>query len=962
MVFLIILQLIVSFGAIVVLRIISNGRISESRSTAITYYICLAAINLAYGLELMGASSETMLMARVVEFGALAFAGFFMCSFYCSFLQIATYKWFRVYIYIYGVIMAGIAVSNPLHQLMFKNPYINRLLGTSVLSYEYGVLFPFFVIGCELVPAIVLIVIFVKYLIAESNKKSKQKALIVFSVLFVAMVLLIIYSIAKPSVYNPLPIIALIIVGIQMIYYWIKNTNNIEKTILYKSLDSLTEGVLVIGTTGVLIGFNKVAADIFDGLEEKYIGKNAKRIRKIPLEFFEDFDVTDINYDDKHYDVRKEPIVDSTGDIKGYVIVITDSTVIYEYMLEIDEGLKRAEKAEEEARAAQQRAEEANLAKSDFLANVSHEIRTPMNAIVGLSELIIEESMGRKVGDFAIDIKNASINLLAIINDILDLSQVESGKMKLDRVEYSTEQMLSEMLHLGKINASAVGLQLKSDISPELPCKLIGDEARIRQLITNFMTFGMKFTEKGYVKLSVSHKRIDKEICIIKMVFEDTGEGFDEDEINKQFDDFTRRDEVNDKGMEGIGLGIAISKRFVDVMNGSVRIESTKGEGTVCKISFPQKIADIRTIQAAPIKKQEFTDKIQRAFIVPGYKILVVDDNKINIKVAVGALSPYQFDIDEAKSGAQAIDMVMSKKYDIIFMDHMMPEMDGVEATQRIRSECGENGKAPVIIALSANAYNGAKQRFIDSGFQDFIAKPIENTELRDLLVKWIPESLRKPFEETEEAQFQMKKASKAELFMSGIDIDKALSLHSGGIDSYLEILELYHMDGKEKQDLITRLASEEDYKNYEIEVHGLKSASANIGATDFSELCKKHEFATKDGEYDFIQSDVNHLINEYRFILREVERVLVEQGKIKVIEVASGDIVSTDQIKPDLEKVLHLIEDFESKQALELTENLLSINMEEKIREALNQIHDKLKMYDDETAENIARELVNNI
>jgi CheY-like chemotaxis protein len=301
--------------------------------------------------------------------------------------------------------------------------------------------------------------------------------------------------------------------------------------------------------------------------------------------------------------------------------------------------------------------------------------------------------------------------------------------------------------------------------------------------------------------------------------------------------------------------------------------------------------------------------------------------------------------------------MVKKKRYDLILMDHMMPEMDGIEATAHIRSECGENGTAPIIIALSANAYNNAREMFLNNGFQDFISKPLDRDELHKLLLKWIPKERRQPMEGTQQAADKREAAEAAELFMTGVDADAILKKHTGGVEDYIDLLELYYMDGQEKCELIERLAKEQDYKNYEIEVHALKSASANVGAFELSDLAKEQEFAAKEQRFGQIESGVGRLLSEYRFILHEMEGVLRTKGRIKPEEETnSGAAYDPIETERRMREILDDIENFRSKPAAQKTEALLTENIEKSARDCLKDVKNRLKMYDDDSAEDLLR------
>ncbi len=623
----------------------------------------------------------------------------------------------------------------------------------------------------------------------------------------------------------------------------------------------------------------------------------------------------------------------------------------YPYAEELAAARKEAEAAKEEARHAERM-------KSDFLTNISHEIRTPMNAIVGLSELIIEESRGRKVYDFASDIKAASSNLLAVIDDLLSLSRIENGQMELSQEEYGTEQLLEETLHLSKVTAASRGLQLRKELSKDMPCRLIGDPARIRQMITGFLFFSMQHTKRGYLKVGVNARQTDGEHVVLVFRFEDTGCGFSPEELDGIFDRFQPMEGRKEQNLESIGLGIALARRFVDLMEGTVDVTSTVGAGTVFTVCLPQRVADARTIAQQPWQKNDVRERLEQAFIVPDYRVLVVDDNKINRKVACGALEPYHFLVDEAKSGAQAIGLVQKNRYDMILMDHMMPEMDGIETTEHIRCECGENGTAPVIIALSANAYNHACEMFLSSGFQDFIAKPIDKDELHRMLCRWIGAERRQSVEGEPETSEKLVRAAETELYMSGVDIGRVLRAHSGSIEDYLELLELYWMDGEPKTALLRRLAAEQELKSYAIEVHGLKSASANIGAYEFAELAQSHELAAKEGNAARIRDDVERLLSEYGCLLGEIGRVLRAHGRLTEQEqvTAEGQLADPTTVRERLQEILSDVENFRRKDAAAKTEALLSENIEKSVRECLKETRNRLKMYEDDAAEDILR------
>jgi len=961
----IVLQWVTIFFTILLLFWTNRGKSTKEKKAIVAYMVMTLVLNIAYLFEMMSGDQAVDFTELEIEYGCLIFMGYFICLFFCYYATNHVPQWVKVYTLIYDMIMLVVVWTSAYHELMFKNvTYVPVARGYDLI-FEHGELYVFAIVGCEVVPVIVSLFVVISYIGKENSLNLRRQmvwmALVVYAsyaaeVVFFTRALVGSYNFAAPA--------GMLLVDLFVLFFWGRRGFHMETAAIDTVFENMQEGVIVLNKPLDLLYYNDAAKSIFPELEPELFRHNIRRLHSIPLEMFEDYEQKELDLGSRHYEVTRAPIHDSWSGVCGYVLIINDQTKEYNYIAEISSGRKKAESAQQDALRALGEAKKANRIKSAFLTNISHEIRTPMNAIVGLSELIIEESRGRKVYDFACDIKNASTNLLVIINDILSLSKLENGQMELAQEQYGTEQLIGETLHLSKLSAASRGLQLKRNISGKLPCQLVGDPIRLRQIITNFLDFGMKYTERGYVKITVTHKWLDEERILLVFQFEDTGVGFAEDELECIFDQFRFMDETKERNLESMGLGIALTKRFVDLMDGKVEATSEPGKGTIFTVCIPQKVADLRSIEQQPWRKHDVSGQIDRAFTVPDYRVLVVDDNKINLKVACGALAPYRFIVDEAMSGAHAIEMVKNHVYDLILMDHMMPEMDGIEATDHIRRECGENGTKPVIIALSANAYNNAREMFMSNGFQDFISKPLDKDELHRMLCKWIPQERRQPVEGTPEAHAKIEQAGMAELFMPGVDVKRALDAHTGGVDDYLELLELYYMDGTGKCGLIERLAREEDYKNYEIEVHGLKSASANIGAYEFSELARDHEFAVKEGNYELIRNGVGKLLAEYGFLLREIERVLKTRGYLKeeTTQETEGERLSDEETHERMREILDDVENFRSKDAAAKVEKLLSENIEKSVNECLKDVRNRLKMYDDDTAEDLLRAFLENV
>ncbi|MCM1258514.1 MAG: response regulator [Roseburia sp.] len=396
----------------------------------------------------------------------------------------------------------------------------------------------------------------------------------------------------------------------------------------------------------------------------------------------------------------------------------------------------------ETSREAHKREKAANEAKSVFLANMSHEIRTPINAILGMNEMILRENESEQIAEYADNIQSAGNLLLSLINDVLDISKVESGKLDIVETVYETSSFLHDSCNMIAERASKKGLELRIACDFNLPCRLLGDEFRIRQIVTNLLSNAVKYTETGSVTLTVEGRQTREQFFLVVTV-EDTGMGIKEENIDDLFSQFARFNLEKSRNIEGTGLGLAITKQLLDLMLGEVKVESTYGEGSVFTVTIPQKIVDDAPIgdflkQYRDVSKEN--SEYRQSFEASKAKILVVDDVTVNLKVIVNLLKKTKVQVDTAESGARCIEMAAEKQYDIIFMDHMMPEMDGVETYQKMKEmKDSPNARTPVIM-LTANAISGVKEEYLSYGFVDYLSKPVRGDKLERMILHYLPE------------------------------------------------------------------------------------------------------------------------------------------------------------------------------------------------------------------------------
>ena len=717
------------------------------------------------------------------------------------------------------------------------------------------------------------------------------------------------------------------------------------------------------------------------------------------------------------YQVDAKALIDINGDTTGYIEVIQDIT-------KMEKLLERLAEQEAEAKAA-------NHAKSSFLASMSHEIRTPMNAIIGMTDLALQEEISSEVRNQIITIKQSGASLLSIINDILDFSKIEAGRMEIVPTEYLFASLIEDLIIIFRTKIFESRLRFLVNIDNNIPNGLIGDPIRIRQVILNILSNAVKYTEKGFISLTITGQEIDKNNYMLKISVEDSGIGIRPEDMPKLFGEFSRVDSIKNIYIEGTGLGLAITQNLVQAMGGKVDVKSTYGKGSIFTVTLPQRVSSheklasvdnpedktcliyerremclrsiINTMDGLGVEythvasELEFINEITNntyafliiaptlyerikgrceevnpntkillitdygdtiaekshktlttpiycipvanalngitdqwnnladlkstaTFTAPSVNILVVDDIITNLKVASGLLKPYEFHVDLCESGEEAINAVQNKRYDIIFMDHMMPEMDGVEAVAHIRAMSKDDiyFRIVPIVALTANVVIGNQQMLLNSGFDDFLGKPIDTIRLNAILKRWI--SLEKQIVTTDKPIQDIldhKEEIGIGFEIEGLDVVKGVATLGGSTENYLHVLSTFYKDGLEKVREIRRCIEENDMPLYTVYVHALKSVLMSIGAERLSRVAAELETASKQQDYKFILTHHNTFLEDFEILLNNIH-IVVERK---------------DNQDPPLDMILLINELVSMKDALNTYNSTLMKKIQESLR-----------------------------
>lgn len=554
-----------------------------------------------------------------------------------------------------------------------------------------------------------------------------------------------------------------------------------------------------------------------------------------------------------------------------------------------------------------QQAISSNVSKGRFLANMSHEIRTPINVVLGMDAMILRESDDEKIKEYALDIQNAGQTLLSLINDILDFSKIESGKMEIIPVEYDFSSVIHDIANMTIAKIGQKELEFKVFVDNNLPFKLYGDEVRIRQVLVNLLTNAVKYTNEGSVTLSVSGEIQDDNI-LLEFSVADTGIGIKEEDIPKLFEEFERIEEKRNRNIEGTGLGMNITTSLLAMMGSHLNVESVYGKGSKFSFILKQSVIDAEPIGNLEerIRQQSLEYNYDVTFIAPDTHVLVVDDNEINRKVFINLLKETKIQIDEAESGQECLELVRCKYYDLIFLDHMMPKMDGIETLHHMKGFKEYPCKDTPVIVLTANAISGAKEMYLAEGFDAFLSKPIVPDKLEKMIQDMLPEEKvsyeRNNYDVIKSKENKILENDSQELpFIDGIDWEYG-KMHLPDINLLIStVLDFYKTIDKEADILekYYKLISdnnkdEEALEQYRIKVHAMKSSAALIGAVPLCGMAKILEYAAKDRDTDIIIKTTPVFLKEWRGYKVKLKVMSIDSDETEKKKIDDKNVIIT--------------------------------------------------------------------
>lgn len=917
--------LILCMGLLMVSIAIRN---SESQKYLVLITISVTVNAFGYFGAILANTPEAAIICDKIQIFGLIFVNTFMVFFIAKCCNYTISIWFRYFLLFFDFFACILIVTYDYHVFFYRSiefietglyPHIDGRMG-------YGeavlMLFNLFLIIYQLI----ILFNFYNSKVFKSDKGMRKILLIPFT--YVLPLFSCVYKmVGMNKIYSFVPytfsmVVSLIYFSVLVYKFRFSDSEEVAKEDIIQNID---EGFVVIDIAGNLLFANRKAYSIFPTLHLE------NKRKQVISDIFKE-NKKKIELDNRIYFVSVVPFYNQKI-LKGYNIWLFDKTDEKEFTEKLVELKEEAENA--------------SRAKTIFLANMSHEIRTPMNAILGTTEILLREDLPEEQYGHVQSIKEAGIMLMSIINDILDFSKIEAGKMEDTPENYKFAPFLKNITNQVNETLNSKGIEFNISVKDSIPSVLRGDDTHVRQIIMNFLSNAVKYTKEGHISFDVDWKLESGNICRLIFTVEDSGCGIPKENIDTLFDSFARADLIKNRTIEGTGLGLAIAKKMIEGMNGEVSVTSEYGKGSVFTFSLCQQIVsfipvgNFQKVSVMPEKEEE-----EDNFVAPMARILAVDDNATNRKVIEGLLTTYGIKADVVASGEECLKKLETNSYHLIFMDHMMPIMDGIETTAHIRRLEDKDKRNIPIVALTANAIKGSKDIFLNNGFQDYLTKPMDMRALEKILKKYIPHEMIQ-YINTENPEA----APGKEIVIPNVDVERGLSNYGNSRSQYFNILKYIYDDGAEQIERMQDQIDAMDSERLSFEVHALKGLADGIGADELRDMAKAIESEIKEGETPSPE-ETGKLLYEYELLLANIKFTLTENGISLSDEIViTEEPLSEEKKEEALKSILFSLDMLEQNKAEEEIRKVLETGMDITVRSELEVARRDIKDFEYENA-----------
>lgn len=849
-----IIALLINFTVILVLLIKR-----PFRGQAIFLALCLAVLVQCFGytLEITSTTLDAAMTSIKIQYLGSAYVNILFLTFLLDYCKLKKSRLTFFLLFLFNTFILFAVVTCEYHPYYYSSIQFVQEGSFPHVVFTKGFLYNLFKAEVLLINFIIFFIVIYFYF-KQGKKRRKQELNFVIACLFPSVTCAS-YFMSFFREYDPSSASFVISGVLVLIAIYRHQLFDIIHTARDRVIEVMDEALVVVDADFHLLDYNPAAQKLFPELKKTVLNNPLEKLSNELDRLFHQNQVYEFQKEVRTYNAHINKIC-YNGDLVGYSAWIFDITESKNYMKNLIEMREQAEKA--------------NSAKSVFLAHMSHEIRTPLNAIIGLTDILLHKDTDYGLHNDILNIKHAGGTLLSLINDVLDLTKIESGKLSLVDELYKLTSVIHEVINIIGVKLMSKPISLQVSISEQLPKYFYGDELRLRQVLINLMNNAAKFTEKGTISLQVelTSYDLDTQTALLLFHVKDTGLGISKEDQKRIFHSFEQGSAGNDVLVEGSGLGLTICRKIIESAGGTIQVESELGEGSDFSFTLPQRVYSQDQHNSVSTLKPGAIYKITPPFTAPEVKVLVVDDNRLNLKVASGLLKLFDISVTVALSGSECLKLIQKEAYHIVFLDHMMPQMDGLETLKEIRSlPCQYYQNVP-IIALTANAVSGIKEMFLANGFNDYLSKPIAISHLEALLKRWLPSSLLK-LQESELSEPMYQEVAD----FGNIDYQSGLVNCANQTEVYLAAIKQFLHDASATKEQLSNAKELEDILLFTTIIHGIKSAAKTLGAIELSRIAYEIEeyghkqcFSGIDELYPAFQAEYQNAISSFTNFMKE--------------------------------------------------------------------------------------------